>query len=110
MGDQQREELFAVVDQEATDEAERRDSRILYDALAARRDQVGGVSEIPAEDRTLSGKILAEARNRSAAITASRRGANTSQSLQSRSRPIPWWLWLAWITAIVAVALAFKFL
>jgi hypothetical protein len=104
-----REDLYSVVDREAKDDAERRESRVLIDALHTRRDQLDGASQIPARDPKLSEQILGEARKRSAQISASRQ-ASISQSLNAAAKPIPWWLWLAWILAVAAVVAAFSFL
>jgi hypothetical protein len=101
------EDLYSVVDREAKDEAERRDSRVLFDALHARRSEVGGLSQIPIRDNKLSEKILSEARKRSAQISASRQ-SSISQALQPPARPIPWWLWVAWLIAIAGVVAAFS--
>ena len=103
------EDLYAVVDREAKDAAERHESRVLIDALHSRRGLLGGASQIPARDAKLSEQILGEARKRSAQISASRQ-ASISQALTPPTKPIPWWLWLAWAVAIAAVALAFRFL
>lgn len=104
-----REDLYSVVDREAKDDAERRESRVLVDALRSRRDQLDGASQIPARDPKLSEQILGEARKRSAQISASRQ-ASISQALNASAKPIPWWLWLAWILAVAAVVSAFSFL
>ena len=101
------EDIYSVVDREAKDDAERRDSRVIYDALLARRSEVGGLSHIPIRDNKLSEQILGEARKRSAQISASRQ-SSISQALQPPARPIPWWLWLAWIVAITGVVVAFS--
>ena len=103
------EDLFAVVDREAKDEAERRESRVLYEALRTRKDQIGAVNQIPAKDEKLSEQILSEARSRSAEISAARHRSG-SQAVEVASKPIPWWLWLAWLVAIAAVIAAFKFI
>jgi hypothetical protein len=103
-----REDIYSVVDKEAKDDAERRESRVLVDALRSRRDQLDGASQIPAKDPKLSEQILGEARKRSAQISASRQ-ASISQALNPPSKPIPWWLWLAWILAIAGVVSAFSF-
>ena len=103
------EDLYAVVDREAKDDAERRESRILIDALHHRRGQLDGASQIPVRDTKLSEQILGEARKRSAQISASRQ-ASISQALTPPTKPRPWWLWLAWAVAIAAVASAFRFL
>ncbi len=104
-----REDLYSVVDRESKDDAERRESRVLVDALRSRRDQLDGASQIPARDPKLSEQILGEARKRSAQISASRQ-ASISQALNAAAKPIPWWLWLAWILAVAAVVSAFSFL
>ena len=104
-----REDLYSVVDREAKDDAERHESRVLVDALRNRRDQIDGASQIPAKDAKLSEQILGEARKRSAQISASRQ-ASISQALTPPAKPIPWWLWLAWILAIAGVVTAFSFL
>jgi hypothetical protein len=101
------DELLKVVDSEAKDEAERRESRVLYEALRTRRDQIGAVNQIPARDEKLSEQILNQARSRSAEISAARQ-RSASQAIEAASKPIPWWLWLAWLVAIAGVILAFK--
>ena len=103
-----REDLYSVVDREAKDDAERRESRVLVEALHSRRDQIGGSSQIPAKDAKLTEQILGEARKRSAQISASRQ-ASISQSLTPPAKPIPWWLWLAWALAIAGVVMAFTY-
>jgi hypothetical protein len=103
------DDLFAVVDREAKDDAERRESRVLYEALRTRKDQIGAVTQIPAKDEKLSEQILAEARSRSAEISAARHRSG-SQAVEAASKPIPWWLWLAWLLAIAGVIVAFKFI
>lgn len=104
-----REDIYSVVDQQAKDDAERRESRALVDALHTRRDHISGASQIPAKDAKLSEQILGEARKRSAQISASRQ-ASISQALTPPAKPIPWWLWLAWVLAIAGVVLAFSYL
>ncbi len=96
------EALYATIDGEARDEVERRDSKIIYEALKRRRDEVGGGAEIPAEDKQLSERILRQARTRSAQISASRATAGSGR--QATGAPIPWWLIVAWIVAIAGVA------
>jgi hypothetical protein len=101
------EELLKVVDREAKDEAERRESRVLYEALRTRKDQIGAVTHIPARDEKLSEQILNQARSRSAEISATRQRSG-SQAVEAASKPIPWWLYLAWLVAIAGVVTAFK--
>jgi hypothetical protein len=101
------EELLKVVDREAKDEVERRESRVLYEALRTRKDQIGAVTQIPARDEKLSEQILNQARSRSAEISATRQRSG-SQAVEAASKPIPWWLYLAWLVAIAGVIAAFK--
>jgi hypothetical protein len=101
------EDLYSVVDREAKNESERRESRVLYDALRSRRSDLGGMSHIPAKDHKLTEQILGEARKRSAQISASRQ-SSISQTLQPPARPIPLWLWVAWLIAITGVVIAFS--
>ncbi len=101
------DELLKVVDREASDEAERRESRVILEALRTRKDQIGAVNQIPARDEKLSEQILSQARSRSAEISATRQRSG-SQAVEAASKPIPWWLWLAWLVAIVGAIAAFK--
>ncbi|HYE05303.1 MAG TPA: hypothetical protein VEL07_07210 [Planctomycetota bacterium] len=98
------DEFYATVDRETADERERQSSKVLYEALKSRRDDVGGASRIPADDRQLSETILAEARKRSAQISAGTR--RSTQVLATPTRPIPAWLIIAWLAAIAAVITA----
>ncbi len=84
---------------------ERRASRVLMDALAARRADLGGAAGLP-EDRALSERILDEARRRSELISGSRNPAASSRTISQGER-IPWWLWLAWVVAIGGAVAAF---
>jgi hypothetical protein len=104
-----RDELMKVVDSQSQDEAERRDSRILYQALHERRNQIGAINQIPANDPKLSEQILSQARNRSAEISAARLTSG-SQLVESASKPVSWWVVLAWLFAVVAVVLALMYL
>ncbi len=92
-------------------DADERASALIRDALHARRDHLSGSAQLPAEDRQLSERILGEARRRSAEITAAGPGPGPSSSRRSSATErVPWWLWLGWIAAIAAVALAFRYL
>jgi hypothetical protein len=104
---EKREETFSAIDAETKDAAERKDSRLIYDALRDRRDQLKTESSLP-EDKALSEKILAEARTRSAQISASRGG--TSHRIPAASAGIPWWIWVGWAIAIAGVVAAVKYL
>mgnify|MGYP001562831075 CR=1 FL=1 len=92
------DQTLAAIDQEATSEADKRDSRIIYQALQRNRAALGGQAALPAEDRALSEKILTQARSRSAEIAASQHQISARQA--ASGAPIPWWLWLAWLLAI----------
>lgn len=98
-------ETFSAIDKEAASEAEKRDSRILYQALSRNREALGGQAAVPADDGHLSQKILSEARSRSAEIAATQRKASARHAVSGA--PIPWWLWLAWTLAIAALIAAF---
>lgn len=97
-------ETFSAIDSEATNDREKRDSRILYQALSRHREALGGQAAVPADDRRLSEKILASARSRSAEIAASQRKASARHSVSGA--PIPWWLWLAWVVALIGLGVA----
>ena len=92
--------LAAVPEQSSQDltaglgetDADRKASRIMVDALRAHRDTASGAAGVPLEDAQLSSKLMAEARSRSQEIR--------NASAKRVDRPIPWWLWLAWIAAI----------
>jgi hypothetical protein len=100
------EELFKVIDAEAANPREGTDSRLLYRTLTERRARLGAASELP-QDKALSEKILAEARSRSAQISASRK---VSGPVVAVSPGIPWWLWAGWVVAIAGVLAVYKYL
>ncbi len=100
------DELDQVIAREATSPAEGRDSRVLAQALRERREALSGGGAVPAEDKNLSERILAEARTRSAEISA-RRSGNADGAGRKDGR-IPWWLWGLWALAVVAVYVAWK--
>jgi len=72
--------------------ADRKASQIMVEALRAHRDSASGAAAVPLEDAQLSSKIMAEARSRSQEIR--------DASAKRVEKPIPWWLWLAWLAAI----------
>ncbi len=96
-----------IDDQDALDDRERQESRIILQALQARCGVIGGEAVIP-DDPKLTDRILNEARKLSAEISGSRVASVRTEA--SGGRAIPWWLWLAWPAAIVAVAAAFWWL
>lgn len=88
---------------------ERRESKALMQALAERKDALGATAQLPAEDRALSERILGEARRRSEQISASSNPAASTQTTRATER-VPWWLWLAWLVAIIGSVIAFRYL
>lgn len=107
MGDPAKNEAdtFAAIDGAQASDRDKRDSRILYQALHRNRDAVGGQAALPPDDQHLSERILAEARSRSAEIAANQRQGSARHSVSGA--PIPVWLWLAWIVAIGGLVAAF---
>jgi hypothetical protein len=92
----------------AGDEELDHDSQVLAQALKERRDRLSGSAAVPADDRVLSERILADARTRSAEISARRSGGGASGG--ARDARIPWWLWLLWVLAIAAAYLGWRLL
>jgi hypothetical protein len=76
--------------------ADRKASQIMVEALRAHRDKASGLAAVPLTDPQLSSKIMAEARSRSQEIR--------NAAAKRVEKPIPWWLWLAWIAAIALFA------
>ncbi|MFW5860526.1 MAG: hypothetical protein ACOCYP_10915 [Planctomycetota bacterium] len=89
------------------DAEEASDSQALYHLLKSRADQVGGVAEIPAEDQKLSREIYAQAESRSREISALRQMSESARVRSDTGKPIPVWMWTAWILAIVGAVVAF---
>ncbi len=71
---------------------DRKASQIMVEALRTHRDTASGAAAVPLQDPLLSSKIMAEARSRSQEIRDA-----TAKRVE---KPIPWWLWLAWLAAI----------
>jgi hypothetical protein len=88
---------------------ERRESQVLMEALAARKDALGGSAQLPPEDRALSERILAEARRRSEQLSLSR-NPETAVRTSVQDERIPVWLYLAWAVAIGATVAAWWWL
>ena len=99
-------ELFGEIDRTAKDQAERQDSKAIYAALKQHGGAVGGEASLPSDDRQLSERILAHARTRSAEVAAARRTA--SSRLPAQGAPIPWWVLLGWLLAIIGLAVAWR--
>jgi len=100
--EQAREQLFEIIDREAADDAERSDSKVIYDALRSRQDELGGARAIPAEDQSLSERIHQEAVRRSEELRASKVQKHASSRLPfSEEQPLPVWLIIAWVAAVL---------
>ena len=88
-------DMTAATPSESDDQ---RASRVLMDALAARRDRLDGAAGLgEAEVRAVSGRILGEARRRSEQISAK---SAVSARLPGRGPGIPAWLVVAWMVAL----------
>lgn len=98
----------AISDADGVTEADKRDSQLIYDALRRHKDALAGEAKLPAEDRVLSERILAQARNRSAEIRETSRPA-TSRHL-STGRPLPLWLIVTWIVVAAGMVAAWYLL
>ena len=92
----------------SADAKEQQDSQVLYDALRRHRDTLAGAAKVSFQDPALSERILSEARNRSAEIRAAQRPPGARPGLHGR--PLPKWLLLAWVVAIVAFLAAWYLL
>lgn len=108
-------DVHQLIDAEASDEGESRATKQLYEALVAHRQNLSGgglagdASAI--SERNFRDSVHREASRRSAEITAYRGRSNHSSGLQPvDGHPIPKWVILAWIIAIVATAAAFWWL
>ena len=109
MNDEKRQSLFAAIDREAADPAESADSKMIYDALREGAGRLGAAAEIPAEDRRLSESIHEAASRRSHELRTGQ-GYTSSVLDMQRARPVPLWLWIAWIVVIVGGAWALWYL
>lgn len=99
VSDQRSKDIVDGLGEAAPGEADRHASQVIVDALRAHRGAVGGQAAVPADDPQLSSKIMAEARTRSQQIKGGA-GSSASTSTKRIDKPIPAWLWLAWIAAI----------
>jgi hypothetical protein len=94
VNDPRTREIVEGLGEAAASEADRNASAQIVDALRAHREAVGGIAAVPREDAKLSTAIMAEARSRSQEIR------DAAAKRPAADRPIPWWLWLAWLAAI----------
>ena len=95
-----------IDDRDAKDDQERRESRLLLDALRQRRAALGGEASVP-DDKRLTETIMLEAQKRSAQISASR--ASTAR-LDVPGASIPVWVIIGWLLAIGGAVVAFLYL
>ena len=96
MTDPRAKEIVDGLAEAAPTDADRRASQIVVDALRAHRDHASGAAAVPQHDPQLSSKIMAEARSRSQEIR--------DAAVKRVDKPVPWWLWLAWLGAIILFA------
>jgi hypothetical protein len=97
-------ELDRAIVAAVTDPDEQRASRVLVRALGERSQTLGG-GGLPADDRVVSERILAEARVRSARIAGEQ-----AVPPPPAASAIPWWLWLAWAVALAGAWAAWRWL
>lgn len=97
MSDQRAKEIVDGLGDAAAGDADRDASQVMVDALRAHRGRVSGAAAVPEHDQQLSSKIMAEARTRSQEI-------RQAAAAKPADRPIPWWLWLAWLAAAGGLA------
>ena len=96
MSDARSQQIVDGLGDAALGEVDRQASRAVVDVLRAHRATASGAAAVPAVDPALSSKVMAEARTRSQEIRLAGRAPARAD------RPIPWWLWLAWIAALAA--------
>lgn len=97
MTDPRSKEIIDGLGDAATGDVDRQTSQAVVDVLRAHRGAVSGSAAVPEVDPVLSSRVMAEARTRSQEIRLS-----ATSGPARVDRPIPWWLWLAWIVAIAA--------
>ena len=106
----ERDALFAAIDEESKDEQERKESKLLYDALAARKGELGGSASIPAEDPQLTDSIREAATRRSQELRGGTTNRSSTLTQLQEDKPVPVWLWAAWVVAIGLAAALLYFL
>jgi hypothetical protein len=92
VSDPRSKEIVDGLAEAAANDADRHASQVMVDALRAHREHASGAAAVPLHDPQLSSQIMAEARSRSQEI----RDASSKRV----DKPVPWWLWLAWLGAI----------
>jgi len=95
-----RDPLYRTIDEEARDERESQESKLLYEALVARKEELAGGGKV-GEDPELAARIHREAEKRSAEISAYRQG---HAGEADTGAPIPPLLILAWGAVLLAAA------
>lgn len=97
-------DMYDTIDSESTDTNESRATKELYDALVQHRKELSGEHALPKEDQALSEQIRSEAARRSAEITSYQRTSGRQEV--KNGKPIPAWLIVLWIIAVVAAGFA----
>lgn len=95
MSDQRTKDIIDGMGDAGGSEADRQASAHMVSALRAHRDQVSGIASIPLQDEHMSSALLASARSRSQELRKAATKASASE------RPIPLWLVLAWLAALI---------
>lgn len=103
MDDARAREIVDGLAEAAPSDEDRRASRVIVDALRAHAGAASGAAAVPERDPQRSSALMAEARTRSQEI-------RLSAAARPADRPIPWWLWLAWLAAIALFAAAWTWL
>ena len=97
VSDQRAKDIVTGLGDAAPSEADRHASQVMVDALRTHRAAASGAAAVPENDAKLSSQLMAEARTRSQEIRAAAQRPDAG-------RPIPGWLWLAWLAAIALLA------
>lgn len=98
-------DLFAAIDAEAQDDDERQDSREIYHALCEGKEALSASAELPADDVNLSERIHQAASVRSQEVRAASASVG-SQRLDTTGAPVPAWMWVLWVVAVIGAGLA----
>jgi len=108
--EREREALFQAIDREAEDPREGEESKIIYDALAARKGELGGSASIPADDPELTDSIREAATRRSEELRSGSEGVSSKALPMQQDDPVQASLWMAWAVAIVVAGVLLYFL
>lgn len=101
-------ETAEVIAREARSETEAKDSQALLELLARRRDELGAGNALPNDDQKLSEELHARAATRSRELRGLQNAAGrTVSGRMDTGKPVPGWLWLLWLAALLGVGLVF---